>query len=59
MVLTKWMTVLIFIHRKRLGLCQNDCSIDVLKFSTNFPRFLQLSLKSKQEINCLDQDTKV
>ena len=38
-VLTNWMKVLIFIHRKRLGLCQNDCGIDVLKFSTYAPRF--------------------
>ena len=38
-VLTNWMKVLIFIHRKRLGLCQNDCGIDVLKFSTYVPRF--------------------
>ena len=38
-VLTNWMKVLIFIHRKRLGLCQNDSSIDVLRFSTDVPRF--------------------
>ena len=38
-VLTNWMKVLIFIHRKRLGLYQNDFGIDVLKFSTYVPRF--------------------
>ena len=40
-VLTNWMKVLIFIHRKRLGLYQNDFCIDVLKFSTYVPRFFK------------------
>ena len=38
-VLTNWMKVLIFIHRKRLGLYPNDFGIDILKFSTYVPRF--------------------
>ena len=48
MVLTNWMKVLIFTHRKRLELHQNDFGIDVLKFSTYIQDFVQLSLKSKK-----------